>query len=887
MTFDNFKVPLQTKLSGTHNLSEALKDSSLDFFIMLSSLSGVVGSRGQANYAAGNTFQDTLAQYHTQFHTASKTHYIALNLGMIEGTDAYRDSMGQTRVKNLLRQGWIPVKQTEVLALVGYAMSPQASIHSCRQAAIGIDGRSIHEADNATPAMKSAMFTHVRGAYDSKGLGRESSVNTTVKESIIAAGSVTEVEKIISLAISQRLSKLTMLDPDSIDLEAPLVDYGLDSLTAAELKNWIHREMEAPLQASEILDESSINSLSTKVASRSKFIPNSPGRSPKLKIVNRDEGPQFPKPDPSQKSLATNEVYQKKTLSELPRLPLPTLKDTLDLYLRSASPFLSDKRFESTSLAVKAFQERLGQKLQERLLERYQDPLMHNWQHDLQVNAVYLKRRDPVHPYGTFYSSHHLTDPPHSQAERAAVISAAAYEFKQRLDTDAIEQDYLNGEPICMQSLQWLFNTTRQPGVDIDRVCKYPGSNYLVALRRGHIFKIMLEEGGSCVSYLALKRKFEAVLEHSMENLPSLATLSADKRGSWAKLQEIINSLSAKNSELINMINAAAFIICLDDGSPATATERCNQFLLGNPSNRWSDKSLQFIVCENGVSGYSCEHSMLDAASLKQINRFITRAIIEHNVDIYKEGQVNGHAESIEEHAFVTDTSILDHIDRLQKEFDKRYSSVEFSHFRLSAVGNIFLHTKKIPSKAGIQLIIQLASLLYYEKQYPSWETVTMMPFHQGRLDWMQVVSPNMHHFCKAALDDHMPLAERLGLLRDAAQSHASTLTKIARGRGFAAHLEALQEVLQQHEPVPALFKDPTWELMRVTSTRKIKTDASEGLMAQEAGFFMPDPESVFVHYEVEDDGCVFFVQSTQGRTLPFCEALGKAEDVVKRILEA
>ena len=881
MTFDEFQVPLQTKMSGTHHLSEAFKDSSLDFFIMLSSLSGVVGSRGQANYAAGNTFQDALAQD----YTASKTHYIALNLGMIEGTNAYGDSMGQARVKNLTRQGWVPVKVAEVLAMVDYAMSPQARSHSCRQAAIGIDGKSIHEADNATPAMKSAMFTHVRGSYDGKGLGEKSSANATIKESIIAAGSVIQVEQIIKSAIRQRLSKLTMLDPDSIDLEAPLLDYGLDSLTATELKNWILRDMEASLQASELLDEPSISSLSMKVASRSKLMSNNLSGSPKLQVVKKDEKPQVAKPDPSQKPLAIDE--SPRTSFGLPRLPLPNLKDTSDLYLKSASPFLPDKEFERTSLAVRAFQEELGQKLQKRLLERYQDLRIDNWQHDLQVNAVYLKRRDPIHPYGTFYSSHHLTDPPHSQAERAAIISAAAYEFKQRLDNHNIEQDFLNGEPTCMQSLKWLFNTTRHPGIDIDKVCKYPGNDYLVALRRGHIFKIVLEEGGRGLSCLTLKRKFEAVLEHSMDNVPAVATLSADKRDNWAKVQEKIKSLSPNNEALIKMINAAAFIMCLDDGSPATATERCNQFLLGDSSNRWSDKSLQFVVCENGVSGYICEHSMLDAASLKQINRFITRAIVEHTVDIHKDGQVNGHAESISEHTFVTNTSILDHIDRLQKEFDKRYPPVEFSHFRLSAVGNKFLHAKKIPSKAGIQLIIQLASLLYYKKQHPSWETVTMMPFHQGRLDWMQVVSPNMYHFCKAALDNHIPLIERLALLRDATQSHASTLTKIARGRGFAAHLEALQEVLQPHEPLPALFTDPTWEMMRVTSTRKIKTDASEGLMAQEAGFFMPDPQSVFVHYEVEDDGCVFFVQSTQGRTLPFCEALEKAEDVVKGILEA
>lgn len=62
MTVEDFNVPLLTKLYGTKYLSEAFAKPSLDFFIMLSSLSGIVGSRGQANYAAGNTFQDAFAQ---------------------------------------------------------------------------------------------------------------------------------------------------------------------------------------------------------------------------------------------------------------------------------------------------------------------------------------------------------------------------------------------------------------------------------------------------------------------------------------------------------------------------------------------------------------------------------------------------------------------------------------------------------------------------------------------------------------------------------------------------------------------------------------------------------------------------------------------------------
>lgn len=48
----------------------------------------------------------------------------------------------------------------------------------------------------------------------------------------------------------------------------------------------------------------------------------------------------------------------------------------------------------------------------------------------------------------------------------------------------------------------------------------------------------------------------------------------------------------------------------------------------------------------------------------------------------------------------------------------------------------------------------------------------------------------------------------------------------------------------------------------------------------------MPDPESVLVHYEVEDNGCNFFMQSITDPTVPFCEAPEKAQGVIKRILE-
>ena len=199
--------------------------------------------------------------------------------------------MGRARVTNLVRQGWVPVKHEELLAIVDYAMSPQARNDSCHQAVIGIEGRSIHEADNATPSMKSAIFTHIRGSFDSKSLTKDSSANMRVREHILAATSAAEVSKVINSAISQRLSSITMRDMDSMGLETLLIDYGQDSLTAAELRNWLLKEIEAPIQASEILDDSNIRSLAIKVVSRSRLIKRGASENLQQETFNRGEQP--------------------------------------------------------------------------------------------------------------------------------------------------------------------------------------------------------------------------------------------------------------------------------------------------------------------------------------------------------------------------------------------------------------------------------------------------------------------------------------------------------------------------------------------------------------------------------------------------------------------
>jgi acyl carrier protein len=80
MNFDEWSLSLSPKVKGTFNLHDAVEGIDLDFFVVLSSLCGVCGNRGQANYSAANTFLDAF----TAFRRGLGLPCSALALGPVE-----------------------------------------------------------------------------------------------------------------------------------------------------------------------------------------------------------------------------------------------------------------------------------------------------------------------------------------------------------------------------------------------------------------------------------------------------------------------------------------------------------------------------------------------------------------------------------------------------------------------------------------------------------------------------------------------------------------------------------------------------------------------------------------------------------------------------------
>ena len=532
MTIAELKAALLPKVDGTRNLHEALKGHDPDFFVMLSSLTNIIGLKGQANYAAGNGFQDYLANCQRN----SNTQYISLNLGMIEDSDVI--VLHPERIPGLLRAGCVPIKVAQFLSLLEYTLSPQARHDQVKQIVIGVDRMSISQQEDLF-TLKNPMFSAMPYISEDRKQIEGLKIIKRVEQLIAEAVSEDEISNIILFSISKKIAALMAVDREELNMEIPIAALGLDSLIAVELKNWIGGTLQAAIQTSEILDMPNILALANRVLQRSVLVAN-----------NLQNGTNQNDVELVKEAARPVDVELCKA-PVLPQLPLPDLDHTLALYLTSVTPFCTSQELETTKKVIRDLLKPggLGQDLQIRLVQKANDPETDSWQFDLYTAHVYLNCRAPVNPFQHFGGSFTTDRGHHSQAKQAAIVTAATFEFKQHLEAGELSSDHLNEQPLCMSSLEWIFNTTREPHAVVDRIRKFPGNDFLVVLRRGHIFKVSLTENGKRVTSQSLENTFIAILDQAYTTKIPVATLTADDRDSWAKVS-YTRGPAIRNSQL-------------------------------------------------------------------------------------------------------------------------------------------------------------------------------------------------------------------------------------------------------------------------------------------------------------------------------------------------
>ncbi|KAI1817700.1 hypothetical protein GGS20DRAFT_599281 [Poronia punctata] len=265
MDIDTFNIALRPKRDGTLNLKDTFMSEPLDFFIMLASAISVLGTKGQANYAAGNTFQEGLAAQ----NRGHKTHFVAINPGLVQGTDA--DLYSPERRNILARQGLSTVALDDVLSAIDYSMTQEAHSDQCTQLIVGLDPKLL-VAHNAS--VNNLIFHDILHEHDAgvEVVGGIPPPPRTLDQSISTARSREELLNIVTDAIASKLSELAGIERGDVSVHVPIAGFGLDSLVAIEVKNWISRVLKARMQTSDVLDAPSLTALAATALSGSSIV---------------------------------------------------------------------------------------------------------------------------------------------------------------------------------------------------------------------------------------------------------------------------------------------------------------------------------------------------------------------------------------------------------------------------------------------------------------------------------------------------------------------------------------------------------------------------------------------------------------------------------------
>ncbi|KAH7092025.1 putative polyketide synthase [Paraphoma chrysanthemicola] len=276
MTHTQWMEAIKPKVQGTWNLHQAsllepCAKEGLDFFVMLASISGFVGNRGQANYAAGNSYQDALARHRRSLGLAATS----VNLGLMQDIGLIAERGGQS---NLNDDTVVPLTIEDFNLIFKVALNSEA--HNVPAQIItglptggilrkkGIDTTPFYHRDQRFAFMRTmgvdASLVNNAGANDGAA--------SSVEEQLAAAVSKEQATSTVLMALRAQVAKALRCAAEDIDATRSIHTYGMDSLMAVDMRGWVQTKLKAEISLFDVMSGSSIGMLAEKISKASKLV---------------------------------------------------------------------------------------------------------------------------------------------------------------------------------------------------------------------------------------------------------------------------------------------------------------------------------------------------------------------------------------------------------------------------------------------------------------------------------------------------------------------------------------------------------------------------------------------------------------------------------------
>uniref|UniRef100_A0A673KGY9 Carnitine O-acetyltransferase n=1 Tax=Sinocyclocheilus rhinocerous TaxID=307959 RepID=A0A673KGY9_9TELE len=513
----------------------------------------------------------------------------------------------------------------------------------------------------------------------------------------------------------------------------------------------------------------------------------------------------------------------------LPKLPVPPLQQTCEHYLAALTPIMDPEELNHTRKLLEEFQKPggVGERLQKGLEQRAKK--MENWLSDWWLQTAYLDYRMPV----VVHSSPGVVLPRMEFSDRqgqmryAAKLIAGVLDFKSMIDNETLPVEYLGGKPLCMNQYYQVLSSCRIPGTKRDTVVNYtldkrPPTHITVVHNFQFFVLDVYNSDGTPLTVDQIYIQLEKIWNSSLQtNKEPIGILTSNHRNSWGKAYN--NLIKDKtNKESVRAIQKSIFTVCLDAPMPRVSDDMYRtcagvQMLHGggsrwNSGNRWFDKTLQFIIGEDGTCGLIYEHAPAEGPPIV--------SLIDHVVEYMKKSEMIFHS------LFALPTF------RLTVLLDKQHGSMlnveslrvsllllcsmvhdldmkvsVFSHF-----GKDFPKSQKMSPDAFIQISLQLAYYRIYKRCCPTYESASLRMFRLGRTDTIRSTSIDSDKFVKA-MDD--PNTEKVALLDKAVKAHRAYTDMAIRGQAIDRHLLGLKlQAIEDLAALPEIFMDTSYAVV-------------------------------------------------------------------------
>ncbi|RYP51839.1 hypothetical protein DL768_002915 [Monosporascus sp. mg162] len=284
LSIEQWHRSLEAKVVGTKNLHEATLSLSLDFFVMTTSLESVLALATQSAYTAANNFQEYFARYRRSRGLPAST----AAFGLI--TDVGTLGRNATTVSMMMRNKVLAITEHQFLRLLEPAfldngrhdstesenLDPLStvSIVTCLDPAAMAAKKRQETTETAPPRwygdgrvslLMRAFADAYRHADDNGGekdpgdLGGAGSALAQLRDQFdkrIRAGPRERPDALalVTQAITATIAGMLYIDAGGVSPAKTVADYGVDSLIAAELRNWFNLAFRANISLLDLLD---------------------------------------------------------------------------------------------------------------------------------------------------------------------------------------------------------------------------------------------------------------------------------------------------------------------------------------------------------------------------------------------------------------------------------------------------------------------------------------------------------------------------------------------------------------------------------------------------------------------------------------------------------